>query len=145
MEPPNVVIHDLVSGQIALHGVARFGFRSIIFHSPSSAADYLGPAVFLEMSKALKDHLPSVSVTTVFDCGEAMGRALDAIRQGVDGLSISAPPDVHARIESIARQSHTLIYPRPIQKNLFDFSEHDINSVSKEFELWLDCHFSGPT
>jgi len=145
MVAPNVVIHDLASGQMALHGVARFGLRSIIFHSPPSAADYLGPAVFLEISKALKKHLPSVTVTTVFDCGEAMGRAMDAIRHGVDGISISAPPNVYARIESLARQSHVLLYQRPGQVNLFDFSRHDINEVSKKFELWLGRHFSEST
>lgn len=134
---PCAVLYDLASGKTLMDTARQQGYGSIQFYSPVSAADYLGPAVFAAIHDALANHDNTMAVTAVFDCGEGTGRALDAIRQGVQDISVKADAECLRRIHDIARQSGTRVCPRPDDRDLFDKQDSDPFRLAKAFATWL--------
>lgn len=108
-----VVFHDLDQARAAAR-VARAARARLVLHSAPGAVHVLGPMMFREMLDALRREFPRLPVTGILDCGEAVGRALGAIRCGVDAVRVEAGPDVRARLEAIAEAYAVRVATEPL-------------------------------
>lgn len=99
-----VIIHNLEHAKAALTAAERLG-TAVTLRSAPGAAAYLGAAVFRCIIDEAARICPGAAFTAVLDCGQAPGSALCALRHGVKGVSIDAPPEVQAKIADIAAQT----------------------------------------
>ena len=95
------VFHGLDQARIAAQAARQAGAH-LVLHSPADGVRIFGPLMFREMVDVLRREFPGLKVSSVLDCGGASGRALTAIRAGVDGVRIDVAPDVRAKISAIA-------------------------------------------
>jgi len=73
----------------------------------------LGVVGFLEMISAAVSENADIEYTAILDCGDQAGLALNALRLGAKDISVDLPPDVLAKIESIAAQLGARVHNRP--------------------------------
>ena len=67
------------------------------------------------MIAAGRERVANARAIAVFDCGADAGRALDAIRERIDGIRIKARPRVLARLTAIAENAGVLIVAGPMR------------------------------
>lgn len=108
-----VVFHDLGQARAAARAARAAGAR-LVLHSPAGAIRVFGPMMFREMVDALRREFPRLPVDSVLDCGDAAGRALGAIRAGVDAVRVDADPAVRARLAGIAEAHAVRIVEEPL-------------------------------
>ena len=99
-----VVVHSLEQARAALAAAAELGVP-VDLVSGGAAAGFAGPLWFLEMIEAARADYPQVKVTAIFDCGEAPGYALAALRAGCRAIRFKGRPSVEAKIVAIAKRS----------------------------------------
>lgn len=99
--PPAFIVHDLAQARIvfAAAAVARVPVR---IESAPGAAGYAGAGWWAAMIAAARHEYPEVEAVCVLDCGEEPGRALGAIRQGVEAIRCRARPRAQARLKALA-------------------------------------------
>ena len=73
----------------------------------------MGVVGFLEMISAAVSENADIEYTAILDCGDQAGLALNALRLGAKDISVDLPPDVLAKIESIAAQLGARVHNRP--------------------------------
>ena len=73
----------------------------------------MGVVGFLEMISAAASENADIEYTAILDCGDQAGLALNALRLGAKDISVDLPPDVLAKIESIAAQLGARVHSRP--------------------------------
>lgn len=129
--PASVVIHDLNHAKQALSAARRTG-RPVHLVSAPGAAGYLGPALFKQIIDQARAAEPVVRATACLDCADEPGTALDAIRLGVEAVSLSAAPEVLAKIESAAIAAGAKMANRPAQA--LDMADAD---ADRRLDTWL--------
>jgi len=89
--------------------------------SAKNGADTLGPAWFSEIINIVHKEFPNLAIVGVLDCGNAVGSALAALRQGITCICISERPVVVSKVRAIAKYTHAEVRTkRPIMHNLMD-------------------------
>ncbi|MEQ9557675.1 MAG: hypothetical protein RIG67_18045 [Rhodospirillales bacterium] len=129
--PASVVIHDLNHAKQALSAARRTG-RPVHLVSAPGAGGYLGPALFKQIVDQARAAEPAARATACLDCADEPGTALDALRQGVEAVSLSAAPEVLAKIESAAIAAGAKMAHRPAQA--LDMADADAN---RRLDTWL--------
>ena len=133
--PASVVIHDLSHAKMALSAARRTG-RPVNLVSAPGAAGHLGPALFKQIIDQARAAEPAARATVCLDCADEPGTALDALRQGVEAVSLSAAPEVLARIESAATQAGARLATRPARA--LDMADAD---ADRRLDAWLTGDF----
>lgn len=110
--PASVVIHDLDQARRALTAARRTG-RPVHLVSAPGAGAYLGPALFKQIVDQACAAEPAARATACLDCADEPGTAMEALRQGIDAVSLTAAPAVLAKIESAAAQAGSSLSERP--------------------------------
>ena len=93
--PPAVLVQDRASIERALAPGLQ-----VTLLSPPGFAGYAGAPWWQALLRAARFDGPSL-----LDCGDAPGRALEALRIGLPGVVVAARGDVFAQIVAIARVS----------------------------------------
>jgi hypothetical protein len=102
--PPAVVIHGLAQARVAL----RPG-RPLTLLSAPGAAQYAGCLWWRELLR-----LAEFNGAAFLDCGNAPGRALEALKLGLTGLILTCPAPAFAVVAEIAAaQAATLLATAP--------------------------------
>lgn len=103
-----VVVHDLVQAVAALRAAAALGVPVVLRSAPEGAAR-IGALVFRETITLAALAVPGARFRAVLDCGAAPGHALNALRLGLKGVRLDAPPEVLARVADIAGQLGAIV------------------------------------
>jgi len=96
--PPAVIVHGLEMAREAL----ALGL-DVTLLSASGAAIYAGVGWWQAVVAAAREGRHGASVPDILDCGDAAGRALEALRMRQRLLILRARPDVWADIAGRAR------------------------------------------
>lgn len=129
--PASVVIHDLDQARRALAAARRTGCPVHLVSAPGAGA-YLGPALFKQIIDQARAAEPAARVTACLDCANEPGTAMDALRQGVDAISLTAAPEVLAKIERAAAQVDGRLAERPTRT--LDMADRD---AGLRLDSWL--------
>ncbi|MEQ9170340.1 MAG: hypothetical protein RIE87_03945 [Rhodospirillales bacterium] len=133
--PASVVIHDLNHAKQALSAARRTG-RPVHLISAPGAAGSLGPALFKQIIDQARTAEPAAHATACLDCADEPGTALDALRQGVEAVSLSASAEVLTKIASIADAAGGKLLDRPARTlNLADAD------ADRRLDAWLTGEF----
>lgn len=116
------VFHDMEQARTAAR-IAHCAGESLTLFSPPDGARVFGPAMFREMIDGLRLESPGLRLTGILDCGAAAGRALGAIRSGVDAVRVTLEGPALARLSAIAEAYAVSIVTGP-------FPALDLASVS---------------
>ena len=98
---PAIIVHDIVHARAALATAAALGI-AIRLRSAPGAASYLGPSVFRAMIDAARESAADADAIAVMDCGADVGRALSALRHGIERVRVNLPPAAVSRLAEIA-------------------------------------------
>jgi fructose/tagatose bisphosphate aldolase len=96
-----VIIHDLEHARAAVAAAAALGV-AVTLRSAPGAASYLGPPVFRAMIDAARESATGANVLAVMDCGCDAGRALAALRHGIERVRVDLPLATKMRLADIA-------------------------------------------
>ena len=98
---PAVIVHDLEHARAAAAAAAALGV-AVTLRSAPGAACYLGPSVFRAMIDAARESAAGADVVAVMDCGRDAGRALAALRHGIERVRVELPWATRMRLADIA-------------------------------------------
>ena len=98
---PAIIVHDIAQARAALVTAAMLGV-AIRVRSAPGAASYLGPAIFRAMIDAARESAAEADAVAVMDCGADVGRALSALRHGIERVRVDLPPAAMMRLADIA-------------------------------------------
>jgi fructose/tagatose bisphosphate aldolase len=96
-----VIVHDLEHARAAVAAAAALGV-AVTLRSAPGAASYLGPPVFRAMIDAARESATGANVLAVMDCGRDAGRALAALRHGIERVRVDLPLATKMRLADIA-------------------------------------------
>jgi hypothetical protein len=99
-----IVIHSLDDARMASKAAREFG-TGVVLHSAPGAAANLGPLWFRQIVAEVEVEFPDLAIDAVFDCGDAPGHALAALRQGLRHIRYAGPAASRQKIVEIARRS----------------------------------------
>lgn len=133
--PASVVIHDLSHAKRVLSAAHRTG-RPVHLVSAPGAAGHLGSALYKQIVDQARAAEPAARATACLDCADEPGMALDALGQGVEAVSLSAAPEVLARIESAATLAGARLEKRP--SRTLDMADAD---ADRRLDAWLMGEF----
>ena len=133
--PASVVIHDLNHAKQALTAARRTGCPVHLVSAPG-AAGFLGPPLFKQIVDQARAAEPAARATVCLDCADEPGMALDALRQGVEAVFLSAAPEVLARIERVATQAGARLAKRPARA--LDMADA---GADRRLDAWLTGEF----
>jgi hypothetical protein len=110
---PAFIVHDLAQARIvfAAASVARVAVR---IESAAGAAGYAGAGWWAQVIAAARAEYPEVEATCILDCGEEPGRALGAIREGVEAIRCRARPRARGRLAALAEAAGVLFVTGPV-------------------------------
>ncbi len=118
--PRALVVHDLAQARTAL-AAARAAHRPVLLLSAPSAAGAVGPAWFAEMVRQARAEFPDVRALGVLDCAKAAGRAMAALRVGLDAVIFTGSYAMLMKLGDVADGTGTsLIDHRPKALDLAD-------------------------
>lgn len=122
MLPPAVIVHNRTDAE----RVASFAKPATLL-SAEGAALYAGCLWWAALTAGLCDHGP-----VLLDCGDAPGRALEALKLGLKGLILSCNQSSFSIIEEIAhREGVLLLRERPPALDLGQ------RSAERHLATWL--------
>jgi fructose/tagatose bisphosphate aldolase len=96
-----IIVHDLEHARAAVAAAAALGV-AVALRSAPGAASYLGPSVFRAMVDAARESVAGADVVAVMDCGRDAGRALAALRHGIERVRVDLPLEARMRLADIA-------------------------------------------
>ena len=99
--PPAVIIHGLGDARLAL--APR---RPVTLLSAPAAALYAGCHWWYQLILAAETVHPAL-----LDCADAPGRAVEALKMGLQGIVLDARPDVYAQVAELAEIYGALLLP----------------------------------
>lgn len=120
-QPPRFMVHSLDQAEAALRAAADCGI-AVILESPPDAAYSWGAPYFVKLIAAAQDASPNARCEAIFDCGDAPGLALEALRHGVKTLRLTGKPDVIARVADIAQQQGARVEEQARAEPLLDLN-----------------------
>ena len=97
-----VIVHGLGMARLALQAGQACG-RPVTLLSAEGAASYAGVGWWRALVAAARETVPGCHATDILDCGEAPGRALEALRAGQKALVLRSDPRVWVDIAWRAR------------------------------------------
>jgi hypothetical protein len=97
-----IVARDTASARQALEAALKAG-RRVLLASPPETSAAMGPGMFAECIDAAKAGLEQAFAGAVFDCGDAAGLAMAALRRGGMDVVSDLAGDAQAKIEELAR------------------------------------------
>jgi len=107
---PAVIVRDAAEARAALAAAAALG-RRVALMSPPGVSAALGPGVFAECVAAAGDHAAALD-EALFDCGDAAGLAMAALRRGGLDVIVDLPDETRARIADMAVQQGRRAFAR---------------------------------
>ena len=120
--PPAVIVHGLPQAQMALAPGLPVTLLSGV-----GAASYAGAGWWRALMRAVGDP------RNILDCGDAPGRALEALRCGVPMLVLRARADIYADVaERAARQGASLLAAAPASLDLAQ------RGAARGLKSWLE-------
>jgi hypothetical protein len=120
--PPAVIVHGLPHAQAALAPGLPVTLLSGV-----GAASYAGAGWWRALMRAVGDP------PNILDCGDAPGRALEALRCGVPMLVLRAPSHIFADIaERAGRQGASMLATAPAGLDLAQ------RGAGRRLESWLE-------
>jgi fructose/tagatose bisphosphate aldolase len=96
-----VIVYDVEQAKAALAAAAALGVP-VTLRSAPGAASYLGPSVFRAVVDTARRCVAHADVVAVMDCGGDAGRALSALRHGIERVRVDLPPATVTRLAEIA-------------------------------------------
>lgn len=84
--PPALVIHDATHARQAVAAARQAGCATMLLLSSPNAGCFMGPAWWRALIGLAGSLDPAVAVHDVLDCGDAAGRAMEALRLGQSDL-----------------------------------------------------------
>ncbi len=124
--PPAVIIHGLPHGQAALAP----GRPATLLSAPG-APSYAGAAWWRALVAALRAEFPALDPPDVLDCGDAPGRALEALSLGCRLVVLRPGPAVPDIAERAAAQGALLLAEPPAALDLND------RAALRRLDAWL--------
>lgn len=119
-----ITIHGVDHARVACQAAFRTSMKDDItleLWSEKNGASSLGPAWFGEIINIVQKEFPDLVIVGVLDCGDAVGSALAALRQGITCIYISERPAVVSKIRAIAKYTRAEVRTkRPVMPNLID-------------------------
>ena len=100
--PASVMVHGLADARVAL----AVG-RPLTLLSAPGAAQYMGCLWWRELLAAAAFEGPAL-----LDCADAPGRALEALKLGLRGVVLAAPPAAFALVAELATAQGALLLAR---------------------------------
>ena len=133
---PAIVIHGLDDARLALDAVLRAGGGGgVALLSAPDAACFMGAAWWRAMIDAAAPLNPTVRRRDLLDCGDAAGRAAEALRLGQRGLILSLGCLQHAAVLERADALGAIVLPsRP---PALDLAAPD---ARRRLDRWLRDH-----
>jgi len=107
-----IVVHGLADARMAC-GAARDLGTGIVLHSAPGAAANMGPLWFQQIVAAIEAEYADLAIDAVFDCGDAPGHALAALRQGLRHIRYAGPAASRHKIVGIARRGGARVETAP--------------------------------
>ena len=98
-----VIVYSLDDAVAALSVAKERGFHVTLQSAPNAAA-FLGPMVFKAMIDQARESVPGTQSIAVLDCGADAGYAQNALRHGLEAVSIGLQGPARIALEDIARQ-----------------------------------------
>ncbi len=96
-----IVVDDTAAARAALQAAALAG-RKVMLVSPPATSAAMGPGVFAESIVQAKAGLEHALAGAVFDCGDAAGLAMAALRLGGIDVLADLPDDTAGKIAELA-------------------------------------------
>ncbi len=106
------IVADLRLARIAVQEAAAAG-ADVELWSPPDAAGNLGVGYWAALDRAVAGIAQPGRATTVFDCGDAPGLALAALREGLSNLHVGVREDVRGKLAAIAECYGAALHPGP--------------------------------
>lgn len=106
--PPTFIVHELRHAVAALNA-ARKADIPVIVRSAPGAVRTGGAGWWRALIAQARAAVPDARAESILDCAGEPGMALAAIREGVEGIAVSAPGTTGERLADIARQSGVAI------------------------------------
>ncbi len=111
---PVIVIHGLDDARAVLDGACRAGCDAVTLLSAPDAACFMGAAWWRALVVAASAFEPGLRRDDLLDCGNAAGRAVEALRLGQRGLILSnACPQRPAVLERASPLGAIVLASRP--------------------------------
>lgn len=130
-EPPCVVIHSLADARIVLDAAVAAGGLPVLLLSAPEAACFMGPPWWRALIDAAVA-LHTSAVPDLLDCGDAAGRAMQALRIGQKELILDpACPQYEAVVERAVITGASIRSTRPAA---LDLAEH---GAERLLHAWL--------
>ncbi len=108
------VVHGLAQARAACAAAVASG-RAIALISAPGAAQSVGIGWFKALVEETRGSYPTVDMIAVLDCGDAAGRTLQALSQGLRHLLVDARSPALPRLRDIAAQhGAAILTARPI-------------------------------
>ena len=101
MVRPAVIVHDIGHVRAVVAAAAALGIAVTVRSAPG-ASSFLGPSVFRAMVDLARQSAGPADVVAVMDCGRDAGRALSALRHGIERVRVDLPAATAERIADIA-------------------------------------------
>ena len=99
--PPAIIVHSLAQALAAAEAAAALG-RPLTLRSAAGAGGTVGTGWFASLGALVAERHPGLDLTLVLDCADEAGTALGALRRGLKVIRVEGPPDVLAKLASLA-------------------------------------------
>lgn len=130
--PPAVVIHGPDDIRLVLEAAGRIGQVAVTLVSAADAACFMGPAWWQALVGQAADLYPQIRRDDLLDCGNAAGRAMEALRSGGRGLILSLSCPQHAAVlERGLLLGATVLPARPAALDLAE------RGAARRLDSWL--------
>lgn len=96
-----IVVHDIDQARAVLATARELALPVTLISDPG-AANNVGVGYFATLIRLSKAEFPDVTAYGVLDCGQAGGRALAALRSGLDAIIYTADGPSFLRLADIA-------------------------------------------
>ena len=127
-----VLVHAMAQAKLAIDAARRAGRSSLLLLSSADAACHMGAAWWLALVRQAAAAAPDLRLHDLLDCGDAAGRALQALRLGGRGLILDHRcAQRPAVLERAAPLGARVLDRRPIHLDLGQ------RGAERRLEVWL--------
>jgi hypothetical protein len=115
MTPPDrtvFLVHGMGHARAACAAAAEAG-RPIALLSARAAGQFAGVGWFRALVEEARAEFPTLDVVGILDCGDAAGRAMQAMTQGVRSVVVDAASPALPRLRSLAARFAAEVLDEP--------------------------------
>ena len=133
-----MLVHGLAQARLAIKAARHMGRSSLLLLSSADAACHMGAAWWLALVREAAADAPDLSLHDLLDCGDAAGRAMQALRLGSRGLILDGScPQRPAVLERAGPLDARVLDRRPAHLDL------GRRGTERRLETWLATRGSG--